>query len=354
MAVSDSVAAKRLTEYADCAGCASKIGAAELTELMHDLPAPTDPRVLVDYRTADDAGVYRWSKESALVQTVDFFTPIVDDPYIFGQIAAANALSDVYAMGGVPRTALAIAALPKSGPGPEVIRDIFRGGADMLRQASVALLGGHTVSDPEIKFGYAITGEVDPERMLTNAGARAGDVLLLTKPLGTGIIVRARKYGSGSDEELDTAVRSMLELNEGAARVAANLPPGMIGACTDVTGFGLVGHATEMALASGVTIAIDTTRVPVLPGALRLAAEFLPCGGRANQKFYRSLDVSPDVDAERHLICLDPQTSGGLLLAIRPEAAVHVLGQLAEAGVSATTIGEIEGRDGESPCVRLE
>ena len=354
MAVSDSVATKRLTEYADCAGCASKIGAAELTEFMHDLPAQDDPRVLVDFRTADDAGVYSWSDGSALVQTVDFFTPIVDDPYVFGQIAAANALSDVYAMGGVPRTALAIAALPKSGPGPDVVRDIFRGGSDMLRQASVALLGGHTVSDPEIKFGYAVTGEVDPGRILTIAGARPGDVLLLTKPLGTGIIVRARKYGSGSDAELDAAVRSMLELNDRPAQVAASLPAGMIGACTDVTGFGLVGHATEMSAASGVSLVIETARLPVLPGALRLATEFLPCGGRANLRFFRSLFVSPAVDPERHLVCLDPQTSGGLLMAVRPEAAGHVLGRLADAGVDATTIGGVERRGTDAPGVRLE
>jgi selenide,water dikinase len=235
-----------------------------------------------------------------------------------------------------------------------VIRDIFRGGSDMLRQASVALLGGHTVSDPEIKFGYAITGEVDPDRILTNAGARSGDVLVLTKPLGTGIIVRARKYGSGSDEELDAAVRSMRQLNEGPAHVAANLPPGMVGACTDVTGFGLVGHATEMAVASGVTMVIETRRLPLLPGALRLAAEFLPCGGRANLKFFRSLHVSPDVEPERHLICLDPQTSGGLLMAVRPEAAGHVVDRLAEAGVAATTIGGVESRGGDAACVRLE
>jgi selenide,water dikinase len=354
MATESTVAPKRLTEYADCAGCASKLGAAELTELMHDLPAQTDPRVLVDYRTADDAGVYRWSDGSALVQTVDFFTPIVDDPYLFGQIAAANALSDVYAMGGVPRTALAIAALPKSGPAPDVIRDIFRGGSDMLRQASVALLGGHTVTDPEVKFGYAITGEVDPDRVLTNSGARAGDVLLLTKALGTGIIVRARKYGSGSDAELDAAVRSMVQLNDRPAQVAASLAAGTVGACTDVTGFGLLGHATEMASASGVSIVIDTARLPVLPGALRLAAEFLPCGGRANLKFFRSLHVSPHVDAARHLVCLDPQTSGGLLMAVRADATGHLIGRLTDAGVEATTIGHVDRRGADGPLVRLD
>jgi selenide,water dikinase len=348
-----ATATKRLTDYADCAGCASKIGAAELTEFMHDLPRESDPRVLVDYRTADDAGVYRWSEGSALVQTVDFFTPIVDDPYVFGQIAAANALSDVYAMGGVPRTALAIAALPKSGPPADVVRDIFRGGSDMLRQAKVALLGGHTVSDPEIKFGYAITGEVSPDRVLTNAGARPGDVLVLTKPLGTGIIVRARKYGSGSDAELEAAMASMLQLNDRAAAVAAALPAGLISACTDVTGFGLVGHATEVAAASGVTMAIETDRLPVLPGALRLAAEYLPCGGRANLRFFQALAVGPQVAPERHLVCLDPQTSGGLLMSVAGDAADRVLSRLAEAGVDAAAIGAVESRDANGLLVRL-
>jgi selenide, water dikinase len=354
MTVSDGVATKRLTEYADCAGCASKIGAAELTEFMHDLPVETDPRVLVDFRTADDAGVYRWSDGSALVQTVDFFTPIVDDPYVFGQIAAANALSDVYAMGGVPRTALAIAALPKAGPSPEVVRDIFRGGSDMLRRASVALLGGHTVSDPEVKFGYAVTGEVHPDRVLTNAGAKAGDRLVLTKPLGTGIIVRARKYGSGSDAELDAAVTSMVQLNDRAAAVAAALPAGMIHACTDVTGFGLVGHATEVAAASGVTLVIETERIPALPGALRLAVEFLPCGGRSNRRFFTSLEAGPGVALERHLLCLDPQTSGGLLMAVSEEAHGHFLGRLSDAGVDAATIGRVETRRAGEASVRLE
>jgi selenide,water dikinase len=353
MAMTD-VAAKRLTEYADCAGCASKIGAAELTELMHDLPVESDPRVLVDFRTADDAGVYRWSEGSALVQTVDFFTPIVDDPYVFGQIAAANALSDVYAMGGVPRTALAIAALPKSGPSPDVVRDIFRGGSDMLRRAGVALLGGHTVSDPEVKFGYAITGEVHPDRFFTNAGARPGDRLVLTKPLGTGIIVRARKYGSGTDAELDAAVASMIELNDRAAAVASALPAGMIHACTDVTGFGLVGHASEVAAASGVTIVIETEQIPILPGALRLAVEFLPCGGRSNRRFFTSLEVAPQVAVERHLVCLDPQTSGGLLFAASEAGHGLFASRLAEAGVGATVIGRVENRPASGAAVRLE
>jgi selenide,water dikinase len=340
-----------LTDYADCAGCASKLDAALLAQLMDDLPRDDDTRVLVDFRTADDAGVYRWEGGPALVQTVDFFTPIVDDPYVFGQIAAANALSDVYAMGGTPRTALAIAALPKNGPPADVVRTIFRGGSDMLRRAGCALLGGHTVSDPEIKFGYSVTGEVDPDRVLTNAGARPGDVLLLTKPLGIGIIVRARKYGKGDDGLLEAAVHSMTQLNDVVVALSSELP-GAIHACTDVTGFGLAGHATEMAAASGTTLVLDAEALPVLPGALDLAKEFLPCGGRANARHFQAIAVAGGVAPERHLICLDPQTSGGLLLAVDPGAVDDVVARLDAAGRPAWRIGRVTAGNG-SARVRL-
>jgi selenide,water dikinase len=344
---------KRLTEYADCAGCASKFAAAELEELMGDLQPADDDRVLVDFRTADDAGVYRWAEGPALVQTVDFFTPVVDDPYVFGQIAAANALSDVYAMGGTPRTALAIAALPKNGPTADVIRAIFKGGSDTLREAGVALLGGHTVTDPEIKFGYAVTGEVDPARILSNANAKAGDTLVLTKPLGTGIIVRARRYGHGTEAELEQAVESMIRLNDVPAQVARDLPVGMVRACTDVTGFGLAGHACEVALASGATLVIDAGSLPVLPGALRLAKEFLPCGGRSNLKHFRGFTSEFTGAPELHLVCLDPQTSGGLLLSIAPDAVGHVLGRLTQNGGLAHVIGRVESRATDGTLVRL-
>jgi selenide,water dikinase len=344
---------KPLTEYADCAGCASKLAAAELEALMDDLPAPADDRVLVDFRTSDDAGVYRWAGGPALVQTVDFFTPIVDDPFVFGQIAAANALSDVYAMGGLPRTALAIAALPsKDGPSPDDVRAIFRGGLETLTRAGVALLGGHTVTDPEVKFGYAVTGEVDPTRVLTNAGARPGDVLILTKPLGTGVIVRARKYKKAGDDLLAGAVRSMLELNDGIAPIIEALG-GAIHACTDVTGFGLVGHASEMVAASGATLVIDADRLPVLPGALDLVSEFLPCGGRANMRHFRALDVADSVSTARHLIALDPQTSGGLLLSVDPSRADELLGLLSGRLASACAIGRVEPPGGQGARVRL-
>ena len=344
---------KRLTEYADCAGCASKLDADLLAQLTEGLEHSNDPRVLVDFRTADDAGVYRWDGGPALVQTVDFFTPMVDDPYEFGQIAAANALSDVYAMGGLPRTALAITALPKDGPPAAVIREIFRGGGDVLRQAGVALLGGHTVTDPEIKFGYSVTGEVDPDRILTNAGARVGDVLVLTKPLGTGIIVRARKFEKASDEHLAAAVASMKRLNDVAAKCLRSLPPGTVSACTDVTGFGLAGHAVEMAQASGVGLSIQSLNLPVLPGALDLAREFLPCGARANLKFFKGFMAAPDVASERQSICLDPQTSGGLLVAMRPDAAATLTQTLESAGLTVAVIGEVVPHGDPQVRVRL-
>jgi selenide,water dikinase len=344
---------KRLTEYADCAGCASKFAAAELAELMCDLEPQQDERILVDFRTADDAGVYAWPGGPALVQTVDFFTPVVDDPYVFGQIAAANALSDVYAMGGIPRTALAIAALPKNGPPADVIRQIFRGGADTLREAGVALLGGHTVTDPEVKFGYAVTGEVAADRILTNAGARDGDVLILTKPLGTGVIVRARRFGHGTDEELAHAVASMTTLNDRPAVVAAGLPPGMVHACTDVTGFGLAGHGSEVAAASGVTLVLESASIPVLPGSLRLAAEYLPCGGRSNLKHFKAFQAEATVEPALHLICLDPQTSGGLLFSVDQDAAAHFIGRLTDVGVRAQAVGRVERRAADGSLVRL-
>jgi selenide,water dikinase len=346
---------RKLTDYADCAGCASKLGAAELEALMDDLPRQTDERIIVDYSTADDAGVYRWGNGRSLVQTVDFFTPIVDDPYLFGQIAAANALSDVYAMGGTPRTALAVAAMPaKDGPAPDEIRAIFRGGSDMLREAGVALLGGHTVTDPEVKFGYAITGEVADDRVLTNAGAQAGDVLILTKSLGTGIIVRARKYGQATEDELSGAVRSMCRLNRAAIEAIDSLPPASVHACTDVTGFGLAGHATEMATASGVRLVLEADRLPLLPGAVRLVQDYLPCGGRANKRHFTSLQVTDSVPMAMHLICLDPQTSGGLLLSVADSVAEHLVGLLTKSGDAARVVGFVEPKRQTEFHVRLQ
>jgi selenide,water dikinase len=316
--------------------------------VLGDIPLIADDRVLVDFRTADDAGVYAWEGGPALVQTVDFFTPVVDDPYVFGQIAAANAVSDVYAMGGEPRTALAIAALPKDGPGLDVIKAIFRGGFDKLREAGVALLGGHTVTDQEIKFGYAVTGAVDPARVLTNAGAKPGNILLLTKALGTGIIATAIKFNRAADHQIDAAVQSMTRLNRDAATVLRTLPRGMVTACTDVTGFGLAGHASEMAIASGVTLTIDTADLPVLEGALTLAADNTPGGNRTNESHFGTrIDIASSVPSALKLVCFDPQTSGGLLIAVDAASAPHVQSRLTEAGVNVWSIGQIDNQGGE-------
>ena len=323
--------------------------------MLGDIPRVDDDRVLVDFRTGDDAGVYAWGSGPALVQTVDFFTPVVDDPYAYGQIAAANALSDVYAMGGVPRTALAIAALPKDGPGPDVVKAIFRGGYDKLQEAETVLLGGHTVTDQEIKFGYAVTGEILPDRVLTNARARAGDQLLLTKPLGTGIIATALKFNRASERQVDGAVESMVRLNRDAAHTLRALPPGIVSACTDVTGFGLVGHGAAMASASGVALVFETPSLPLLEGALGLAAANTPGGGRTNQQhFGPRVGIASSVTDAMRLVIFDPQTSGGLLVAVDPSATAHVIGRLHDAGVPAVVVGRVEPRSSDEALVRVE
>jgi len=311
--------------------------------VLSDIPAQIDDRVLVDFRTADDAGVYRWESGPALVQTVDFFTPIVDDPYVYGQIAAANAVSDIYAMGGRPLTALAIAAFPKEGLEAATIRDIFRGGFDKLREAGVSLLGGHTVQDQEIKFGYAVTGSIDPSRMLTNGGARAGDVLFLTKPLGTGIVGTAIKFDRVDAALADAAVGSMRTLNRAAADALRALPADAVHACTDVTGFGLIGHASEVARSSRVTLAIDASRVPLFDGVLAIAAGNRSGGMASNEEhFGAGVRLEGSLGADILAVLYDPQTSGGLLVAAAQGAAAQVEAALTAAGVLAARIGAAE------------
>ena len=302
---------------------------------------PNDPRVLIDYRTSDDAGVYALDAERALVQTVDFFTPIVDDAGLYGQIAAANALSDVYAMGGRPLTALAIAAFPKDAD-PDILGDIFKGGLAKLQEAGVALLGGHTVQDAEIKFGYAVTGEVKRSSIWSNAGARPGDILVLTKPLGTGIIATAIKYERAPAAAIVAATDSMVTLNKAAGEALGSLGDGAVHACTDVTGYALLGHGSEMAVASRCTLEIDAMVVPLLPGALSLAAENVPAGGRTNAQYFGAfVDIAPDVDPNRVLALFDPQTSGGLLVAIAPAERDRVMQLLAAATVPAVEVGRV-------------
>jgi selenide,water dikinase len=310
--------------------------------VLGDLPVSTDRRVLLDFRTSDDAGVYKLDETRALVQTVDFFTPIVDDPVAYGRIAAANALSDVYAMGGTPLTALAIAAFPSDGD-PAVLKQIFRGGLQALDEARVALLGGHTVQDQEIKFGYAITGEVHPNRVWSNAGARAGDALILTKPIGTGVIATAIKFERAPADVAATAIAVMSRLNRDAAMALAALPAGAVHACTDITGFGLIGHATEMAKGSGVTMAIAVATVPILDGAIDLVDGNTPGGGRTNaQHFGAGAHADAGLDPRLVQLLYDPQTSGGLLAAVDPDAVAEALGALTERGVPAQVVGTVE------------
>jgi selenide, water dikinase len=302
--------------------------------------------VLVDHRTGDDAGVFRLDERHTLVQTVDFFTPVVDDPEAFGAIAAANALSDVYAMGGRPLTALSIAAFPEKDFPPEWAAAIVRGGFRKLQEAGCVLLGGHTIRDPEIKFGYAVTGLVDPERMLTNAGARAGQVLVLTKPLGTGVIATALKAGQAPAEAVQAATRSMSALNRAAAE--AGLRHGAT-AATDVTGFGLAGHAAGIARESRVTLEIDLASLPLLPRVLELARHFQPGGLKANRKEFepRVEYAREPADALRALL-FDPQTSGGLLLALPESAVPRVREELPEA----TAIGRVAAAGARPLVVR--
>jgi selenide,water dikinase len=298
-----------------------------------------DDRILIDYRTSDDAGVYRIANDRALVQTVDFFTPIVDDPFTYGRIAAANALSDVYAMGGRPLTALAIAAFP-SEIDPPIVKAIFAGGLATLGEAGVALLGGHTVQDEEIKFGYAVTGEIDPHRVLANAGAREGDVLILTKAIGTGVIATALKYGRAPEGAIQAAVASMTTLNRAASEALQTLPPEAVHACTDVTGFGLVGHAAEMAAASGCTIEIDADAVPLLDDVRALVAGNVPGGGRTNRLHFPA-SFTREVATDLVQLLYDPQTSGGLLAAVDPAHASAACAALERHRAAAHRIGRV-------------
>jgi selenide,water dikinase len=294
--------------------------------------------------------VYAWEGGPALVQTVDFFTPIVDDPYTYGQIAAANSLSDVYAMGGRPVTALAIAAFPQDGLHTDDIAQIFRGGFDKLREAGVALLGGHTVQDKEIKFGYAVTGAVDPKRILTNAGAKPGDWLILTKPLGTGIVGTAIKFGRAPNDLIERAIAEMRTLNKAAAE-AISLHAGADGgvhACTDITGFGLAGHASEMAAGSSVTIEIDSKALPIIPGVLEIASQNKSGGLATNREYFGpGVEFATGVPDQLRDLIFDPQTSGGLLISVAADTAPDVAANLEGAGIQAVFVGYVREAEGK-------
>jgi selenide,water dikinase len=295
--------------------------------------------------------VYVWEGGPALVQTVDFFTPIVDDPYVYGQIAAANSLSDVYAMGGRPLTALAIAGFPDSGLDHADIAAIFKGGFEKLAEAGAALLGGHTVKDKEIKFGYAITGAVDPTRVLTNGGAKPGDALILTKPLGTGVIGTAIKFDRVKAAAVEDAIAAMRTLNKAAAEALAGFDG--VHSCTDITGFGLIGHATEMADASGVTLTVRASAVPAFAGVLDIVRSNRSGGMVSNQDhFSPGVAMASAVSAELQDLLYDPQTSGGLLVAVDPLEADAAMQSLDSAGVTAWRIGVVTARGTASVVVK--
>ena len=326
------------------------LGSRDLTAVLRHLPAVVDPNVLVDAATRDDAAVYRLTPDRALVATVDFFTPIVDDPASWGAIAAANALSDVYAMGGRPLFALNLVGWPRDKVPFEVLGEVFRGAAEVTSRAGCLMLGGHSIDDPEPKFGLCVIGEVHPDRMFTNAGARPGDALVLTKPLGTGILTTALKRDLVGEPELAEAVRSMTALNDGAARAAQAAG---VRCATDVTGFGLLGHLGNILASSGVGARIDAARLPALGGALRLAqAGAVPGGTRRNLEAARA-EWADDVSEAERLLAVDAQTSGGLLLAVAPRRLPELLAGLwSEGTLSRAVIGEILPEPGVLRIVR--
>jgi selenide, water dikinase len=337
----------RLTTTAKAAGCAAKLSPSILENVLKRMPPADDPNLIVGFETSDDAAVYRIQEDLGIVQTVDFFTPIVDDPGLFGQVAAANALSDVYAMGGRPITALTIVAFPAAQP-PEILEAILRGGLAKMKEADCTVAGGHSIRDDELKFGYAVTGLIHPGKIWRNVGARPGDVLLFTKSIGTGVISTALKQGKAAEPWVAASTASMTRLNRDAADALHEIDdtaPGHrpVHAVTDVTGFSLLGHAREMAIGSGVSMHIEHARVDYLPGALEAARGGFFSGGLANNREFLEGCVAflPSVPAEFRALLFDPQTSGGLLASVAPEAAEKAMAVFRRHGVAARAIGEV-------------
>ena len=326
----------KLTKLAKCAGCGAKVGAGVLAQLLGDMKVLRDPNLLVGFDKSDDAAVYKVSDELALVQTVDFFPPIHDDPYTFGQIAATNALSDVYAMGGEPKLALNIMAVPKSLPS-DAVHELLRGGYEKAYEAGAIITGGHSILDDEPKYGLAVTGFVHPDKVLTNSGAKPGDVLLLTKPLGIGILTTAAKVDMTSPESMALAVRLMTTLNKSARDAMVKY---RVHACTDVTGFALMGHSTEMAQGSDVEIHLNVDDIDLIPEAVELARlGVLPEGMYRNRNFAEPYVDAGEIELARQDVLYDPQTSGGLLIAVDPADADALYAELQGAVPSAQRIG---------------
>ena len=318
---------------------------------MSGLEIPRDPKVLVGIETADDAGVYLINDELALVQTVDFFTPIVDDPFDYGRIAALNSINDVWAMGGTPVTALAVTCFPKKGVDFSILSDIMRGGLSVLTENNVALVGGHSVDNAQIMFGYSVTGIIDPRRVLTNAHARVGDAIVLTKPIGTGIISTGIKFEKASKIAVSASLRTMLLAGREAAMVMQEIGAH---AATDVTGFALLGHAWELARGSNITIEIDADRVPVITGALELAKEGCLTSGDKTNREYVGADITfgDGVGEEMRKVLFDPQTAGGLLISLPPDRAEELIKRLRETYIDVAIIGHVVERGEHALVIR--
>lgn len=339
----------RLTQTVKGAGCAAKLSPGDLDRALCGLDLPVDQNLIVGIDQADDAGVYKISDDLAIVQTLDFFPPMVDDPYSFGQIAAANALSDIYAMGGIPKTAMNIVAFPAKTMDLSILRSILEGGLNKMREAGVVLVGGHTVEDSELKYGLSVTGFIHPDRILTKRNLQVGDLLILTKPLGTGIIATAIKADIADTDITAKVTLAMATLNRNAALVMQDFS---VHACTDITGFGFLGHLAEMVVGSGYGVHINTGAVPIYPEALEWAdMGLIPAGAYNNRDFRGSfVDFATNIDQKFQDLLFDPQTSGGLLIAVAAEEAKSLVDALKTNGVDAAAIvGEVI----EQPAERI-
>jgi selenide, water dikinase len=339
----DNIEQIELTKYTKFAGCGAKLGPGTLDKALCGLVQPNYPNLIADFKTSEDAGIYKISDDIALIQTIDFFPPIVNDPYTFGQIAAANALSDVYAMGGKPVTALSVVGYPKDTLEMDHLRKIMDGGLNKLIEAETALVGGHSLDDPELKFGYAITGIIHPQEVLRNNTLKPNETLILTKPLGTGTINTAMRAGKASSSAIEEAIKSMTMLNKTASEIIQKYP---VSACTDVTGFGLLGHACEMMSGTNAGLKIDFSAINLFPDTMKYISEKHIPGGTGRNKRYRIsyIDNADKIAKDILYTLFDPQTSGGLLIAVPDEYSIRILRELKESGHTASVVGRTTDR----------
>lgn len=340
---------KRILDRCSIGGWANKIGPEVLSKLLKDLPRVEDKNLIVGYEKSDDAAVYKITEEIALIQTLDFFTPMVDDPYIFGQIAAANSLSDVYAMGGIPKTAMNIVCFPENGD-LEILKEILKGGAEKIAESGAILSGGHSVHDPETKYGLSVTGLAHPEKIWKNGGSNIGDVIIITKPLGTGIISTASKIGEASQKAIGESVKYMTQLNKYSAEILINYN---ITACTDITGFGFLGHLYEMSVATDKTFVIESELIPYIHEAKEYAKEFyITAGGQKNRHFVeKNVDIA-ETPSWLQEIMLDPQTSGGLLFTVKPDSLEEISKEFKAKNIEFWVIGSVVEKNNKNIIVR--